>query len=124
MSDQPRMAERISARQWTLAFVILALGAGHLGYRLSVAHRLEQTAALFIGLPMIIGMLLALTPRAKSVTGMICKTMTIALVMSGLVLGEGFICILMAAPLFYLVGEDGGEARLVATEAPRSGHLH
>ncbi|PYV07599.1 MAG: hypothetical protein DMG07_28120 [Acidobacteria bacterium] len=98
------MAQRISARQWTLAFVILALGASHLGYRFFVAHRLEQTAGLFIGLPMIIGVLLALTPRAKSVTGMICKTMTIALVMSGLVLGEGFICILMAAPLFYLVG--------------------
>jgi hypothetical protein len=30
--------------------------------------------------------------------------MTIALLMSGPILGEGFICIIMAAPLFYLVG--------------------
>jgi hypothetical protein len=59
---------------------------------------------LFIGLPTILAAGVALLPRAESSTGMIMKVMTLALLMSGIALGEGFICILMAAPLFYLVG--------------------
>jgi len=35
---------------------------------------------------------------------MILRGITIALLMSGIVLGEGFICIIMSAPLFYLIG--------------------
>ncbi|HKO58841.1 MAG TPA: hypothetical protein VJ276_23440, partial [Thermoanaerobaculia bacterium] len=51
-----------------------------------------------------LAIILALTPRATSATGTIVKGLTICLLMSGPILGEGFICILMAAPLFYLVG--------------------
>lgn len=90
--------------KWTLVGVIVALALASLGYRLLVAHQLEQTSALFIGLPAILAIIVALTPKAKSSTGMIMKVMTIALLMSGILLGEGFICILMAAPIFYLVG--------------------
>ena len=52
----------------------------------------------------ILAMALALGPKAGTNTGMIMKGMTIALLLSGPLLNEGFICILMAAPLFYLVG--------------------
>jgi hypothetical protein len=94
----------IKKSQWTLVALILALAAGGILYRLLVLEQLEQTAMLFIGLPTILAVVLALTPQEKSATGVIVKGMTIALLMSGPILGEGFICVLMAAPLFYLVG--------------------
>lgn len=90
--------------RWVLVGVIFALALGSVLYRLLVWSRLEQTSALFIGLPAVLAVAVALMPRAKSSTGMIMKVMTLALLMSGILLGEGFICILMAAPLFYLVG--------------------
>ncbi|MCU1245048.1 MAG: Polyketide cyclase/dehydrase [Acidobacteria bacterium] len=96
--------ERITAAQWTLAGIIVAVAVGGALYRLLVLERLEQTASLFIALPAIIAVALALTPKAKSALGITMKGMTIALLMSGPILGEGFICILMSAPLFYLVG--------------------
>ncbi len=102
--NEPRARWRITRSQWMLAAVILALAVAGVLYRLLVLKKLEQTAALFIGLPAVLAIILALTPQAKSATGMIMKVMTIALLMSGPILGEGFICIVMAAPLFYLVG--------------------
>jgi len=90
--------------RWVLVGVIFALALGSALYRLLVWSHLEQTSALFIGLPALLAAVVALTPRAKSSTGMIMKVMTLALLMSGILLGEGFICIVMAAPLFYLVG--------------------
>jgi hypothetical protein len=95
---------RISSAQWSLVGITLALAVAAVLYRVLVLGRLEQTAGLFIGLPTVIAIILALTPRAKSVTGLILRGTTIALLLSGPLLGEGFICILMAAPLFYLVG--------------------
>lgn len=96
--------EGIRPSQLALAATIGAVAAGSLAYRLLVHARLEQTAALFIGLPAFLAAALALAPRAKSLIGMILKGMTIALLASGIFLGEGFICILMASPLFYTVG--------------------
>jgi hypothetical protein len=88
--------------------VSLALGAA--AYRLLRAGGLDETAALFIGLPTVLAIALALTPKAKSATGMIMKGLTIALLLSGPLLGEGFVCILMASPLFYAVGAAVGWA--------------
>ena len=89
--------------QWTLAGLIVALAGGAALYRLLVYGQLQQTAALFIGLPAALAVMLALSAPAQSATGMAMKGMTIALLLSGPLLGEGFICILMASPLFYAV---------------------
>ncbi len=94
---------RISRAQWTLAFLIVSLLLGKLAYSLLVRGQLRQTAALFIGLPAFLALILALTPRAQTITGMVLKGTTIALLASGIFLEEGFICILLAAPLFYAV---------------------
>ena len=95
--------KRLSPRHQLVGLsVCLCLGA--IALRLLYAGHLEQTAALFIGLPTLLSILLALTPNAKSATGMIMKGITLGLLMSGIVFAEGFICILMAAPLFYGVG--------------------
>ena len=94
----------ISRSQWKLIFLILAVSAGSVMYRLIVRGRLEQTAVLFVGIPTVLAILLAMVPKAKTVKGGIMKGLTLFLLLSGPLLGEGFICILMASPIFYLVG--------------------
>lgn len=93
-----------TAARWAIITITLTLAIGGLFYRLAQDNYLHQSAAFFIGVPTILAITLALTPKAKSATGMIVKGMTLALLLSGVVFFEGFICILMAAPLFYLVG--------------------
>jgi len=127
-NDQTRPpAQSPSARtraQWALVGIIVSLALGMAAYRLLKARQIDETAALFIGLPTLLAVALALTPRAKSATGMIMKGLTIALLLSGPVLQEGFICILMASPLFYLVGAlvgwafDSARARRASQERP------
>src|SRR5437870_12961066 len=95
---------RFSPAQFAVAAIIIAVAVGGFVYRQMVDHEIEQSAALFIGLPALLAVILALTPRAKSTIGITMKGITIALLLSGPLLGEGFICILMAAPLFYAVG--------------------
>jgi hypothetical protein len=95
---------RRTRARWTLVGLIAALALGAVVYRLLAYGGLQQTAALFIGLPAILAAGLALAAEPRGVTGYILTGMTIALLMSGVVLGEGLICILMASPLFYLVG--------------------
>ncbi|MEK6222502.1 MAG: hypothetical protein N2D54_09685 [Chloroflexota bacterium] len=61
---------------------------------------LADTAALFIGLPSLMAIVLTLTPKAKTSRGMAIKVMSIGMLASSIVLQESFICFLMAAPLF------------------------
>jgi hypothetical protein len=95
---------RPSAAQWGVALLALAVAAGVVSYRWLVQHRLQQSAALFVGIPTIVCIVLAFTPSPKTVAGMAVKAITIGLLLSGPLLQEGFLCILMAAPLFYLIG--------------------
>ena len=88
-------------RTWTWVCVSAAIAS--FLYRLLVLGYLEQTALLFIGIPLILSLLLAQTPRPKSTTGVIMKGTTLSLLLFGILLFEGIICILMAAPLFYLI---------------------
>jgi len=89
-------------RRWS-AFVIGILTAASLLVRLLYMSGLEQTSLLFIGLPGMLALLLVLLPAPKSITGFLLKLTTLLLLLSGVLLAEGLICILMAAPLFYLV---------------------
>lgn len=98
---RPQASSR-SARL-TLLGAVLALALGSIFYRVLVFGALEQTAALFIGLPTLLAAVVAMLPPARSYTGTMLKVMTLMLLLSGVLLAEGFICILMAAPLFYLV---------------------
>ena len=84
--------------------IILGWGIASLLYRVLVAGHLEQTAMLFIGLPTFLAIFVAIIPRGRSYTATILQVITIFLLMSGPLLGEGFICILMASPLFFAVG--------------------
>ena len=85
-------------------WLCLAVGVASVLFRVLVLGQKEQTALMFIGLPTAMAMLIAFLPRASSATGMITKGITLFLLLLGILLIEGFICILMAAPLFYGIG--------------------
>ncbi len=104
LAEDARAPRRIAASQWGCAGIIAAIAVTSITARVIASQKLEQTSALFIGLPTVLAIALALAPRAKSATGMMIKGVTLFLLSSAILLWEGFICILMAAPLFYLVG--------------------
>ena len=94
----------LGAGRWALVTITLALAVGAIAYHLMHGSSLHQSVVFFIGVPAVLAVILSLTPKAKSATGVIVKGITLALLLSGIVFAEGFVCILMAAPLFYLVG--------------------
>jgi hypothetical protein len=85
-------------------WLCLAAGIASVLYRVLLLGQKEQTALMFIGLPTGLAMLITFLPRSRSATGMIMKGITLFLLLLGILLIEGFICILMAAPFFYGIG--------------------
>ncbi len=66
-------------------------------------QQLQQTSALFVGLPAIIAVVVVLTVSPRTAIGVATKAVTVGLLVSLLFLGEGILCVLMSAPLFYFV---------------------
>ncbi len=102
MSDELANQQDIRQRWVVLVIVALSLAAGL--YRLLAAHRLQTTSATLLGIPALLAVLVALTPRAKTVAGGIMKTIALMLLIVSPLLGEGWFCILLVSPLFFLVG--------------------
>lgn len=98
-------------RQWGWLVAILAAVIASIWYRFAVWNHLEQTAVLFIGIPALIAVVCVLTPKPVNATGTAVKAVTLFIGISGIFLGEGFICIVMASPIFYLVAVVIGIAR-------------
>ncbi|GAB3826925.1 SRPBCC family protein [Kribbella italica] len=67
---------------------------------LAKAGRLD-TAALFVGAPLAIAVVIALAPPAKSLHGLTFRVVTFALMITSAFLHEGAACVLMASPLVY-----------------------
>lgn len=67
-----------------------------------------DTAALFVGVPLVLAVIIALAPPAKSLHGLTFRVVTFGLLITSAFLHEGAACVLMAAPLVY------GVAHLVA----------
>lgn len=101
--DQQPGPYRPNRAQWTFAGVILAFIAGVVLFKLLKGSGLGQTAALYIGIPAILALILTLSAPPKRALGMTMKVLTVFLLLSMPLLGEGFICVGLAAPLFYLV---------------------
>jgi hypothetical protein len=100
MNEPDKWWIRISKAQWTVA----ALAAAVFLYGLLLHRNLWRSAGMFLGIPTILAILLALKPKARTVTGGILTGITLALLIAAPLVGEGYLCILMASPLFYLVG--------------------
>ncbi len=104
MIEPTEKRRRIEPAQWWVIALAIAFMAGSVLYRYLTHSPYGHSAAMFIGIPAVLAILLALTPKAKSVTGGILKGITLALLVIAPLLGEGYLCILFAAPLFYAVG--------------------
>ncbi len=105
----------------SLAGVIIALAIASIVYRLLFMKGLQQTAALFIGIPALLAVLVVFAASPRSAAGVACKAVTIGLLVSILFLGEGVLCVVMSAPLFYAVGIGIGAmiGATSSTESPR-----
>jgi hypothetical protein len=87
-----------------LFYGVLVLGLAGGVFTFLYRHYLIDSAALYIGLPILLAVGMSLLPETKSAMGATMKGITIALLLSAIVLQEGTICILFAAPIFYGVG--------------------
>ncbi|KAB2345197.1 hypothetical protein [Actinomadura rudentiformis] len=99
----PEPGRQRSARR-TLLAVVAALFAAILAYKILKAGGLEQTALFYVGIPALIALTVVQTARPRSTLGTIMATITVGLALAGPLLGEGVVCLIIAAPLFYLVG--------------------
>jgi hypothetical protein len=104
MSDNDEQSRKIEPAQWSVVAIIVAFAAGAFLYKLLMHEQLGHSAAMFLGIPAVLAILLALAPKAKTVTGGILKGITLALLVVAPLLGEGYLCILVASPLYYIVG--------------------
>lgn len=95
----------VDESRWTLgAFLVVAFGLGAFLYKFLFHEGLGHTSGIFIGIPAVLAIGLAFARRPKSITGSILRGITFALLIIAPLLGEGYLCILFAAPIFYVVG--------------------
>jgi hypothetical protein len=88
----------------SFGFVLIALVAASLGFRLLTGIGLQHTSLVFIGIPAVLAWIMVSAGPATTATGSVMRTTTLALLVSWILLGEAFVCVLMAAPIFYAVG--------------------
>src|SRR5690349_20804749 len=94
----------LSAPQRRLIVVIIALAAASIAFHLLVLTGYRHSAAVFIGIPTLLAILVARSEPPTTGTGIVMRVITLALLLSSIVFAEGMVCILLAAPIFYLVG--------------------
>jgi hypothetical protein len=100
MNEQPRPKQKLTK----LFYGVLVLGLAGAVFTFLQRHYLYDSAALYIGLPLLLALGMSLTPETRSAMGATMKGITVALLLSAIVLQEGTICILFAAPIFYGIG--------------------
>jgi hypothetical protein len=97
-------SDRVRRKKLTLVGICLSFAVISIAGRLIYLHHLETTSLMFIGIPTALAVLLALTVRPKSAMATAMTGITFVLLLSAIVFGEGVICIVMAAPIFYVFG--------------------
>jgi hypothetical protein len=106
-----------------LATLIVAVAIGAIAYRVIISHNLQQTAALFIGIPAVLAIVVVFGVSPDSASGIACKAVTIGLLVSLLFLWEGMLCVLMSAPLFYAIAIAISYAMREARDADKRGKI-
>jgi hypothetical protein len=105
--------DRAGTGHGTMLLVIAGAVVAGLAFQAAQVAGLNHTALVFVGIPALLAVVVTLLPRPGSVTGVIMKSVTLAMLLAGTVFGEAFICILMASPLIY------GVALVVGTSVER-----
>jgi hypothetical protein len=99
MNQSPERARQLDRFGVTL----IALLAVSITFRALIGVDLQHTSLVFVGLPAMLAWIVASGAPPKTAMGAAMRTTTLALLISCIFLGEAFICVLMAAPVFYLV---------------------
>jgi hypothetical protein len=87
----------------TITAIIVSVTIASIAYRVILGAGLQQTAALFVGLPALLAIAVVFLVSPRSAVGVACKAVTVGMLVSVVALGEGFLCVAMSAPLFYLI---------------------
>lgn len=88
----------------TLYVIISVLFIASIAFRGLINGDLEQTSLLFVGVPTLITVLIVrYSKKPKSAYGVAFLTITLFLLMCGILFGEGLVCIIFMAPIFYAV---------------------
>jgi hypothetical protein len=103
-------AKETFVHQRRLVVLILALAAASVAFQLLYVGGLRHSAAVFIGIPTLIALIVARSEKPATGTGVVMRVITLALLLSSIVFAEGMVCILFAAPIFYLVGYVAAKA--------------
>lgn len=101
---KPVERRRISSAQWGVVGLAIALTGASIALHLLEVGGMRRSAAVFVGIPAAMAVAIALTPAAGTVTGQIVRALTVALLLLGVLAVEGLVCLVMAAPVLYLVG--------------------
>jgi len=96
--------EKFSNRQRILIAVILLSALTGIGIGLMRVRGIDGSALLYIGLPTIIALAFATTSSSKTIMGSTLKAITFVILISGPLLQEGYICMIMAATILYIAG--------------------
>jgi len=118
-AEAPEPTE-IRSRNRLLA-LIGGVAAASLAYHLALYTGVEHTAFVFVGVPTILAVAVAMMPQAGTAFGSIIRSTTLALLIAGVAFGEAFICILMASPLIYAVAIGAGTAVEWSAKRRRNG---
>lgn len=102
--NEKNRSPRLPPSQKRLFLAVLAIGCAGSAFQFLRSNGMHNSAALYVGLPLLLALGLSLTPKAKSAVGATMKGITIALLLAAPVFKEGYICILFSAPIFYLIG--------------------
>ena len=105
-------------------YLLIALVIASFLFRVLIGIGFEHTSLVFVGIPAILAWMMASAEPPTTATGSVMRTTTLALLIAWIFLGEAFICVLMAAPIFYLIaalvawlkraGERSRSARLLS----------
>lgn len=102
--EDQTILESTPRERWRALAVVLALMVAAAAYRAILAGGFGRTGLLFIGLPALLAAMVVWLPRSRTNTGSIMKAITLLLLIVAPLVGEGYLCILIASPLFYAVG--------------------
>jgi len=91
-------------KKMALLCIVLSFTLVSLAGRMIYIKNMETTSLMFIGVPSLLAVLLVLSVNPRSAMGTVMTGITFVLLLSSILFGEGTICILMAAPIFYLFG--------------------
>jgi hypothetical protein len=104
LSDETQRAEAAAQRrrrQVVMSALVLVVAV--IGVWITAATGRRDAAVLFVGLPALLALAIALLPPARSLHGAVASITTFALLLASILLQEGAICVLLSAPLVFAV---------------------